>query len=138
MNVDSFMLVVVSAFVSGLLATYFSNENQKKLISHNLKFKLVDDLFAYKYQIMIKENHPYVQNDQKKELNCSISRIPIVFSNNFEVIQSYKDFAGSITNKESSEAVTNSYIVMLKNMCESIGIDYSSSDDALLIQIITL
>ena len=91
-----------------------------------MKRDFVIELFANRY--MLKESYLGDGN----ELNRSLGKIPIIFSDNKEVISCYDSFLSEINNKN--------FLKLIKSVCmdKNVSIDISNWDDEMIMKTLSI
>lgn len=102
-------LVILSALLSGALATLvtiFVNKHDAKMSS---KKEVLNILLSYRYEIA---------NE-----NCvnALNRIQVVFYNNNNVINAWNDFNNTTKSKDKQNEVIDKYLKLLENIAASCG-----------------
>ena len=82
-NTDFINTIITSIITSGIIGVFISEYYQRKTLVKKMKRDFVIELFANRY--MLKESYLGDGN----ELNRSLGKIPIIFSDNEEVINCY-------------------------------------------------
>ena len=109
--------VVVSALVSGILATIITivvNNYQTKLSE---KRKVLSIMLSYRYDIA-NENNVNAMN-----------RIQVVYYGDDEVISAWKDFNDATKDKSKQDTILDKYLLLLENMSHSCGYKNLKWDD---------
>ncbi|MEA4805744.1 hypothetical protein LNN31_16800 [Acetobacterium wieringae] len=125
MTGESFLLVLVSACLSGLLGTYMSNKHQREQQEKQLKLNLASDIFGYRYQLLegIKI---------KSDFTCALNKVPIVFSNNNSIVKAYEEFLNSVLEKKPMKDRDEKLFALMKSICEDIDINHLNWDENLI------
>ena len=76
--------IITSVITSGLIGVFISEYYQRKTLVKKMKRDFVIELFANRF--MLREDF----SDDANELNKTLGKIPIIFSDNQEVISCYK------------------------------------------------
>lgn len=127
MTIENIILVLVSALISGLFATYVTDLNQKIQQEKQLKLKLASDVFGYRYQLKTSSGI------KETEFICALNKVPIIFSNSKEVMDAYTKFLHSSRDDKSTEEENNSTLInLIKRICEDIGINHFYWDDKII------
>lgn len=93
-NTDFINTIITSIITSGIIGVFISEYYQRKTLVKKMKRDFVIELFANRY--MLKESYLGDGN----ELNRSLGKIPIIFSDNKEVISCYDNFLSVINDKK--------------------------------------
>ncbi len=91
---DIFNTVVTSVITSGIIGVFISEYYQRKTLVKKMKRDFVIELFGNRF--MLKENY----YGEATELNRTLGKIPIIFSDNNQVIECYDCFL-SVTNDQN-------------------------------------
>ena len=83
-NTDFINTVITSIITSGIIGVFISEYYQRKTLVKKMKRDFVIELFANRF--MLREDF----SDDANELNKTLGKIPIIFSDNQEVISCYK------------------------------------------------
>lgn len=131
------VITLVSAVISGILATVITlciNYRNEQL---KIKRDLVDDIFGYRYQI----SSGYVGMD-KSGINRALNRIPIVFSGNESVLSAYEalhDAATTIADPVvRNQKMDDVLITLYKEMCKASKIKVDNWNDSRIKSIFTV
>ena len=110
--------IIISVLLSGIAATIINILYHKRQQNLQMKIKLLDDVFGLRHHITGKK-----QGD-KGEFAKAMNRIPIIFSNNPEVIKAYNSLHDSLNKEELNGTQKNEkFIFLLKLMCEDAKIN---------------
>ena len=117
---DIFNTVITSVITSGIIGVFISEYYQRKTLVKKMKRDFVIELFGNR--LMLKENY----YGEATELNRTLGKIPIIFSNNNQVIEYYDCFL-SVTNDQN-------FLRLIKAMCKdkNVKIDISNWDDTMI------
>ncbi|MFS9056199.1 hypothetical protein QM910_09100 [Streptococcus oralis] len=117
---DIFNTVVTSVITSGIIGVFISEYYQRKTLVKKMKRDFVIELFGNRF--MLKENY----YGEATELNRTLGKIPIIFSDNNQVIECYDCFL-SVTNDQN-------FLRLIKAMCKdkNVKIDISNWDDTMI------
>ena len=117
---DIFNTVVTSVITSGIIGVFISEYYQRKTLVKIMKRDFVIELFGNRF--MLKENY----YGEATELNRTLGKIPIIFSDNNQVIECYDCFL-SVTNDQN-------FLRLIKAMCKdkNVKIDISNWDDTMI------
>ena len=83
-NTDFINTIITSIITSGIIGVFISEYYQRKTLVKKMKRDFVIELFANRF--MLREDF----SDDAIELNKTLGKIPIIFSDNQEVISCYK------------------------------------------------
>jgi hypothetical protein len=117
---DIINTIITSVITSGIIGVFISEYYQRKTLVKKMKRDFVIELFGNRF--MLKENY-YCE---ATELNRSLGKIPIIFSDNNQVIECYDCFL-SVTNDQN-------FLRLIKAMCKdkNVKIDISNWDDTMI------
>lgn len=117
---DIFNTVITSVITSGIIGVFISEYYQRKTLVKKMKRDFVIELFGNRF--MLKENY----YGEATELNRTLGKIPIIFSDNNQVIEYYDCFL-SVTNDQN-------FLRLIKAMCKdkNMKIDISNWDDTMI------
>ena len=117
---DIFNTVITSVITSGIIGVFISEYYQRKTLVKKMKRDFVIELFGNRF--MLKENY----YGEATELNRTLGKIPIIFSDNNQVIEYYDCFL-SVTNDQN-------FLRLIKAMCKdkNVQIDISNWDDTMI------
>ena len=117
---DIFNTVITSVITSGIIGVFISEYYQRKTLVKTMKRDFVIELFGNRF--MLKENY----YGEATELNRTLGKIPIIFSDNNQVIEYYDCFL-SVTNDQN-------FLRLIKAMCKdkNVKIDISNWDDTMI------
>ncbi|RSI80851.1 hypothetical protein D8854_08225 [Streptococcus mitis] len=117
---DIFNTVITSVITSGIIGVFISEYYQRKTLVKKMKRDFVIELFGNRF--MLKENY----YGEATELNRTLGKIPIIFSDNNQVIEYYDCFL-SVTNDQN-------FLRLIKAMCKdkNVKIDISNWDDTMI------
>lgn len=117
---DIFNTVITSVITSGIIGVFISEYYQRKTLVKKMKRDFVIELFGNRF--MLKENY----YGEATELNRTLGKIPIIFSDNNQVIECYDCFL-SVTNDQN-------FLRLIKAMCKdkNVKIDISNWDDTMI------
>lgn len=125
-NMDFINTIITSIITSGIIGVFISEYYQRKTLVKKMKRDFVIELFANRY--MLKESYLGDGN----ELNRSLGKIPIIFSDNKEVISCYDSFLSEINNKN--------FLRLIKSVCmdKNVNIDISNWDDEMIMKTLSI
>ena len=121
-NTDFINTVITSIITSGIIGVFISEYYQRKTLVKKMKRDFVIELFANRF--MLRENF----SDDANELNKTLGKIPIIFSDNQEVISCYK----RMFLNRNDETLLN----LIKSVCmdKTVNIDISKWDDKMIMK----
>ncbi|HHA7415649.1 DUF6680 family protein [Streptococcus pneumoniae] len=125
-NTDFINTIITSIITSGIIGVFISEYYQRKTLVKKMKRDFVIELFANRY--MLKESYLGDGN----ELNRSLGKIPIIFSDNEEVINCYDNLL-SVTNDKN-------FLKLIKSVCKdkNVNIDISNWDDEMIMKTLSI
>ncbi|KXW27472.1 hypothetical protein NTPn32_10935 [Streptococcus pneumoniae] len=125
-NTDFINTIITSIITSGIIGVFISEYYQRKTLVKKMKRDFVIELFANRY--MLKESYMGAGN----ELNRSLGKIPIIFSDNEEVINCYDNLL-SVTNDKN-------FLKLIKSVCKdkNVNIDISNWDDEMIMKTLSI
>ena len=114
--------VITSIITSGIIGVFISEYYQRKTLVKKMKRDFVIELFANRF--MLREDF----SDDANELNKTLGKIPIIFSDNQEVISCYK----RMFLNRNDETLLN----LIKSVCmdKTVNIDISKWDDKMIMK----
>ena len=117
---DIINTIITSVIISGIIGVFISEYYQRKTLVKKMKRDFVIELFGNRF--MLKENY----YGEATELNRTLGKIPIIFSDNEQVIE-YYDYFLSVTNDQN-------FLRLIKAMCKdkNVKIDISNWDDTMI------
>lgn len=112
--------IITSVITSGIIGVFISEYYQRKTLVKKMKRDFVIELFGNRF--MLKENY----YGEATELNRTLGKIPIIFSDNNQVIEYYDCFL-SVTNDQN-------FLRLIKAICKdkNVKIDISNWDDTMI------
>lgn len=118
--------IITSVITSGLIGVFISEYYQRKTLVKKMKRDFVIELFGNRFML---ENNYY---EEVKELNKTLGKIPIVFSDNEDVIKCYDNLL-SITDDKN-------LLRLIKSMCmdRNVKIDISNWDDEMIMKTLSI
>ena len=121
-NTDFINTVITSIITSGIIGVFISEYYQRKTLVKIMKRDFVIELFANRF--MLREDF----SDDANELNKTLGKIPIIFSDNQEVISCYK----RMFLNRNDETLLN----LIKSVCmdKTVNIDISKWDDKMIMK----
>jgi hypothetical protein len=125
-NTDFINTVITSIITSGIIGVFISEYYQRKTLVKIMKRDFVIELFANRF--MLQADYYGDAN----ELNKCLGKIPIIFSDNEEVINCYDKFLSEINEKN--------LLRLIKSVCQdkTVNIDISNWDDKMIIKTLSL
>lgn len=117
-----FNTILTSIITSGIIGTLVSEYYQRKTLVKIMKRDFVIELFSNRFIL----NSGYIGDPT--ELNKSLGKIPIVFSDNKQVIEYYEKLFSGVSNENLLE--------LIKAICtdKSVMIDISKWDDEMIMR----
>ncbi|WP_049495890.1 DUF6680 family protein [Streptococcus mitis] len=121
-NTDFINTIITSIITSGIIGVFISEYYQRKTLVKKMKRDFVIELFANRF--MLREDF----SDDANELNKTLGKIPIIFSDNQEVISCYK----RMFLNRNDETLLN----LIKSVCmdKTVNIDISKWDDKMIMK----
>ena len=121
-NTDFINTVITSIITSGIIGVFISEYYQRKTLVKKMKRDFVIELFANRF--MLRQDF----SDDANELNKTLGKIPIIFSDNQEVISCYK----RMFLNRNDETLLN----LIKSVCmdKTVNIDISKWDDKMIMK----
>lgn len=118
--------IITSVITSGIIGVFISEYYQRKTLVKKMKRDFVIELFGNRFML---ENNYY---GEVKELNKTLGKIPIVFSDNEDVIKCYDNLL-SITDDKN-------LLRLIKSMCmdRNVKIDISNWDDEMIMKTLSI
>jgi len=118
--------IITSVLTSGLIGVFISEYYQRKTLVKKMKRDFVVELFGNRF--MLKDNY----YGEVEELNKTLGKIPIVFSDNEDVIKCYDNLL-SITDDKN-------LLRLIKSMCmdRNVKIDISNWDDEMIMKTLSI
>lgn len=114
--------IITSVITSGIIGVFISEYYQRKTLVKKMKRDFVIELFANRF--MLREDF----SDDANELNKTLGKIPIIFSDNQEVISCYK----RMFLNRNDETLLN----LIESVCmdKTVNIDISKWDDKMIMK----
>lgn len=121
-NTDFINTIITSIITSGIIGVFISEYYQRKTLVKKMKRDFVIELFANRF--MLRDDF----SDDANELNKTLGKIPIIFSDNQEVISCYK----RMFLNRNDETLLN----LIKSVCmdKTVNIDISKWDDKMIMK----
>lgn len=111
---DEILLVVISALISGLIATIITLWWQKRTEAYNRKMKVFETLMIYRIPGVL----------HFKENVHSLNSIDVVFYDDENVRKAYKDFLSETDKtKEMNPNIQDKHLRLLEEMAKSLGLN---------------
>ena len=108
---ESSFLIIVSAALSGLLATLITLWVQRKTRKYNSKFKIFETLMSYRYNI--------VAEDNVKALNS----IDVIFYKDEKVRKAFENFLNEVVKApETKPDHIDKYLKLLEEIATTLGL----------------
>lgn len=123
---------ILIALLSGLIGSLITTFYQSYLYNLRTKREVVNDLFAYKYQIM--EDGTHTQDSfftmNSHEFIEALNRVPIVFNKDNDVLKKYDDFWYCISSNNIDSTRKNADLLNLfKALCRASKLKYENWND---------
>ena len=125
MDINQIIVTIVSAIVSGVLATAITLFINYKQQIRRQKLDLLADLFGYRFQI---SNGSH----DKKDFLKAINRVPIVFQGCDDVIKCYDEFYEARATNMGANIANDKLVSLLKVMCKDAGIKCDNWNDTMI------
>ena len=118
--------IITSVITSGIIGVFISGYYQRKTLVKKMKRDFVIELFGNRF--MLKDNY----YGEVIELNKTLRKIPIVFSDNEDVIKCYDNLL-SITDDKN-------FLRLIKSICmdRDVKIDISNWDDEMIMKTLSI
>ena len=118
--------IITSVITSGIIGVFISEYYQRKTLVKKMKRDFVIELFGNRF--MLKDNY----YGEVIELNKTLGKIPIVFSDNEDVIKCYDNLL-SITDDKN-------LLRLIKSICldRDVKIDISNWDDEMIMKTLSI
>jgi len=118
--------IITSVLTSGLIGVFISEYYQRKTLVKKMKRDFVVELFGNRF--MLKDNY----YGEVEELNKTLGKIPIIFSDNEDVIKCYDNLLSIADDKN--------LLRLIKSMCmdRNVKIDISNWDDDMIIKTLSI
>lgn len=140
MSVQQAIITLVSAIVSGVLATFITLAWNSHLEMIRMKQELVYDIFGFKYQLM-GNNLNSSPDIYPKGFSYAMSRVPVVFDKDREVLDAYDklyDVLSISDSLERSKKADEALICFLKAICKSANIKCDNWNDSRFARVFTV
>ena len=112
------VLIIISALISGLLATVLTLWWQDKNRIKNKKLQIFETLMAYRYMVFSQES-----------VNA-MNSIDVIFYKDEKVRQAYKNFINETEKKpDSNPNIEDKYLKLLEEMAKVLGFENIHWDD---------
>lgn len=118
--------IITSVLTSGLIGVFISEYYQRKTLVKKMKRDFVVEFFGNRF--MLKDNY----YGEVEELNKTLGKIPIVFSDNEDVIKCYDNLLSNADDKN--------LLRLIKSMCmdRNVKIDISNWDDEMIMKTLSI
>lgn len=118
--------IITSVLTSGLIGVFISEYYQCKTLVKKMKRDFVVEFFGNRF--MLKDNY----YGEVEELNKTLGKIPIVFSDNEDVIKCYDNLLSNADDKN--------LLRLIKSMCtdKNVKIDISNWDDEMILKTLSI
>lgn len=118
--------IITSVITSGIIGVFISEYYQRKTLVKKMKRDFVIELFGNRF--MLKDNY----YGEVIELNKTLGKIPIVLSDNEDVIKCYDNLL-SITDDKN-------LLRLIKSICmdRDVKIDISNWDDEMIMKTLSI
>ncbi|MDN5031646.1 MULTISPECIES: DUF6680 family protein [unclassified Streptococcus] len=118
--------IITSVLTSGLIGVFISEYYQRKTLVKKMKRDFVVEFFGNRF--MLKDNY----YGEVEELNKTLGKIPIVFSDNEDVIKCYDNLLSIADDKN--------LLRLIKSMCtdKNVKIDISNWDDEMILKTLSI
>ena len=118
--------IITSVITSGIIGVFISEYYQRKTLVKKMKRDFVIELFGNGF--MLKDNY----HGEVIELNKTLGKIPIVFSDNEDVIKCYDNILSNADDKN--------LLRLLKAICmdKNVKIDISNWDDEMILKTLSI
>ena len=125
-NTDFINTVITSIITSGIIGVFISEYYQRKTLVKIMKRDFVIELFANRF--MLQADY----SGDANELNKCLDKIPIIFSDNEEVINCYDKLLSEINEKN--------LLRLIKSVCQdkTVNIDISNWDNKMIIKTLSI
>lgn len=119
-------ITIISALISGVLATIYSNWYYKKQNLLKIKRELLNDIFGYRYQLSAS------YNGDKSKINNALNRISIVYANNKKITKLNQELYQLILANANNKAqlVEDKLVSLIKALCDDAGIKTTNWNDS--------
>ena len=118
--------IITSVLTSGLIGVFISEYYQRKTLVKKMKRDFVVEFFGNRF--MLKDNY----YGEVEELNKTLGKIPIVFSDNEDVVKCYDNLLSIADDKN--------LLRLIKSMCtdKNVKIDISNWDDEMILKTLSI
>ena len=118
--------IITSVLTSGLIGVFISEYYQRKTLVKKMKRDFVVEFFGNRF--MLKDNY----YGEVEELNKTLGKIPIVFSDNEDEIKCYDNLLSNADDKN--------LLRLIKSMCtdKNVKIDISNWDDEMILKTLSI
>lgn len=136
MTNEAMAITIISAIISGVLATAITLFVNYKTEQLKLKRALVDDVFGYRFQLI----HGYPSD--KSEICRALNRIPIIFNADKNVLAAYDKFYDIVTTPQAIEIgeqkLDDALVTLYKEMCKASKIKVSDWNDSRIMRVLNV
>lgn len=140
MSVQQSIITLASAIVSGALATFITLAWNNHLEIIRMKQELVYDIFGFKYQLM-GDNLNNSSDIYSKGFSNAMSRVPVVFDKDTEVLDAYDKLYDTLFISdplEKSKKADEALICFLKAICKAAKIECENWNDSRFARVFTV
>ena len=118
--------IITSVITSGIIGVFISEYYQRKTLVKKMKRDFVVEFFGNRF--MLKDNY----YGEVEELNKTLGKIPIVFSDNEDVVKCYDNLLSIADDKN--------LLRLIKSMCtdKNVKIDISNWDDEMILKTLSI
>lgn len=120
---------ILIAVFSGLIGSLTTLFYQRHLDTLKMKRNVVEELFAYKYQLTNAKSQAEKSDDSQGFIKA-MNSIPIVFNGNKNVLQEYDKFYNAVSSSNrDNKQVDNALLNLLKELCKAAKLKCSDWND---------
>lgn len=130
MTLESAIISLVGAVVSGVLATIITLYINHKNEVMREKKTVVAEIFGYRFLLN--------KQGGAKEFYAALNRVPIVFSDEEDVIRAYEELHANSLIKDLNERgkkMDDSLVSLLKALCKATGINCDNWNDSKVLNV---
>ncbi len=117
------VITLVSAIISGVLATVITLYVNYRMETKRIKRELLYDVFGYRYLLT---DNSKTDGQDTSLLNRALNRIPIIFNKNQKVMTAYDKFVLANDTVDKNDI----FITLCKEMCIDVGINVDNWNDS--------
>lgn len=117
------LINVLIALISGLAGVFVTMWFQLKLEDRRAKRKVVEDLFAYKYQAI-----DGIHTQHSQEFIEALNRIPVIFNNSRDALEKYSEYY-KVTVSNDNQAKDDALLNLFKCLCKAAELPCDNWDD---------